>query len=159
MMSKKKAKALIALLCVLVAALVCVVVWMATASDDRPAQEGDGTDSGAGDGLVVPERPDMIDVVAYESIELAADQTAQQVRLENPVENDVWLRITLEFEDGTVLWQSERLQPGQVVREIELERPLAAGSYDAVLRYEHWTYDDEMKPLNGAETLLVLEVS
>ena len=158
-MSRKKAKVLIALLCVLVAALACAVAWMAAAPGDRPVQDDASSGSGTGDGLVVPERPDMIDVVAYESIELAADQTAQQVRFENPVDNDVWLRITLELEDGTVLWRSERLQPGQVVREIELERPLAAGSYDAVLRYEHWTYDDETKPLNGAETLLTLEVS
>jgi hypothetical protein len=156
-MSKKKAKVLIAFLCVLVAALVCVVVWMAMAPGDRPAQ--DDADSVAGDGLVVPERPDMIDVVAYESIELVAGETEQRVSLDNPIENGAWLRITLELDGGEVLWQSEKLQPGQVVRSITLARALDPGEYDAVLRYEHWTYDDEMKPLNGAETLLVLEVS
>ena len=63
------------------------------------------------------------------------------------------------LEDGTVLWKSEELLPGQVVRSITLNQPLSAGEYEnAVLSYQHWTYDQEKKQLNGAETLVTLTV-
>ena len=154
-----KSRVAIATLGALVLALACAVAFFALGprgGDGQPG--GDGAPAGAG-GLVVPERPDMIDVIAYESVPLVAGEAEQRVNLDNPVGNDAWLRITLELADGEVLWQSERLQPGQVVRAITLARPLEAGDYDAVLRYEHWANDGDMTPLNGAELLVRLEVS
>ena len=101
----------------------------------------------------------MLDVTAYETIKLKADTLEQSVRFDNPLQNNCWLVITLSLEDGTVLWQSEELIPGQVVRSITMNRTLEAGEYEnAVLRYQHWTYDKEKLPLNGAETLVTLNV-
>ena len=113
----------------------------------------------ANTGLVVPERPEMIDITAYESLNLKADTPEQSVRFDNPLQNNCWLVITLSLEDGTVLWKSEELQPGQVVRSITMDRTLEAGEYEnAILSYQHWTYDEEKLPLNGAETLVTLKV-
>ena len=80
-------------------------------------------------------------------------------RFENPIENNCALVITLSLEDGTLLWTSEELQPGQVVSIITLNQPLAAGEYkNAVLKFEHLAHDEEKLPFGGVETLVTLTV-
>lgn len=167
--SKRKHQAVsqrIVIICLVLLLLVAagVIVWLVTRNNSKPepGQEQKSTaqasQSGNG-GLVVPERPEMIDITAYESLELKANTLEQSVRFDNPLENNCWLVITLSLEDGTVLWRSEELQPGQVVRSITMDRTLEAGEYEnAVLSYQHWTYDKEKLPLNGAETLVTLKV-
>lgn len=139
-----------------------VIVLLVTRNNSKPEPEPESivqTSQQENSGLVVPERPEMLDVTAYETIKLKADTLKQSVRFENPVQNNCWLVITLSLEDGTVLWKSEELLPGQVVRSITLNQPLSAGEYEnAVLSYQHWTYDQEKKQLNGAETLVTLTV-
>ncbi len=156
----KKSRILIVCLILLLAAAVGVIIWQASKPPGSSEPESTiQTSPSAPGGLVVPERPEMLDVTAYESIKLKADTLEQSVRFENPVQNNCWLVITLSLEDGTVLWKSEELLPGQVVRSITLNQPLAAGEYEnAVLSYQHWTHDDEKLPLNGAETLVTLKV-
>lgn len=158
-MNKRK-NALIAVLVLLLLAAVCVIIWQAGKTGTSPeADSAPQNTPSQNSGLVVPERPEMLDVVAFEALELKADALEQSVRFDNPLQNNCWLVITLSLEDGTVLWKSEELQPGQVVRSITLNQPLSAGEYEnAVLSYQHWTYDQEKKQLNGAETLVTLTV-
>ena len=157
-------KILIICLALLLIAAIGVIVWLVSKSGSGPGNnpEPEGvaqTSTSDPGGLVVPERPEMIDITAYESLELKADTLEQSVRFDNPLQNNCWLVITLSLEDGTVLWKSQELQPGQVVRSITLNQSLAAGEYEnAVLRYQHWTYDAEKEPLNGAETIVTLKV-
>ena len=155
-----RAEILILCLALLLIAAIGVIVFLVTrSSSGSDAKTQVHTAQSENGGLVVPERPEMLDVTAYESIKLKADTLEQSVRFENPVQNNCWLVITLSREDGPVLWKSEELQPGQVVRSITLNQPLAAGEYEnAVLSYQHWTYDEEKLPLNGAETLVQLTV-
>lgn len=151
----KKTRILILCLVSLLIAAIGVIIWQTDGKDDK-AQQAAQSENG---GLVVPERPEMLDVTAYESIKLKADTLEQSVRFDNPLQNNCWLVITLSLEDGTVLWKSAELQPGQVVRSITMNQTLEAGEYEnAVLSYQHWTYDDEKLPLNGAETLVTLKV-
>ena len=152
----------IVIICLVLLLLVAaaVIVCLATRnSGEQKVESTAQTSQSENGGLVVPERPEMLDVTAYESIKLKANTLDQSARFENPVQNNCWLVITLSLEDGTVLWKSEELLPGQVVRSITLNQPLAAGEYEnAVLIYQHWTYDEEKLPLNGAETLVTLKV-
>ena len=152
----------IVIICLVLLLLVAagVIVWLVTRNNSNPEAESTvQTSQIENGGLVVPERPEMLDVTAYETIQLKADTLEQSVRFENPVQNNCWLVITLSLEDGTMLWKSEELLPGQVVRSITLNQPLAAGEYEnAVLSFQHWTYDEEKLPLNGAETLVTLKV-
>lgn len=107
----------------------------------------------------VPERPEMVDIEAYESLMLKADTLEQSVRFDNLIQNNCWLGITLVRGDGTELWKSQELMPGQVLRSITLNEPLASGEYNgAFLRYQHWTYDEKKEPINGAEVLVKLIV-
>ena len=156
----KKAKSLIACLVLLLVAAVGIIIWQASKNGGNSAPEATAQAPPAEHGgLVVPERPEMIDITAYESLELKADTLEQSVRFDNPLQNNCWLVITLSLEDCTVLWKSEELQPGQVVRSITLNQTLSAGEYEsAILSYQHWTYDAEKEPLNGAETIVTLKV-
>lgn len=156
-------KVIIALVC-LVAVLI-VVIGVLLWHKSKPNGKQDSSESvqtttqSDGGGLVVPDRPEMIDITAYETIKLKADTLEQSLRLENPLDNNCWMVITLSLEDGTELWRSEELQPGQIVRSITLNKALSAGEYEnAVLSYKHWTYDDKKEPLNGAETVVKLVV-
>lgn len=163
-MNKRK-KILIIVLILLLIAAIGVIIWLALrngkspAADNTPQNATSQSTSSENGGLVVPERPEMLDVVAFEALELKADTLEQSVRFDNPLENNCWLVITLSLEDGTLLWESQELIPGEAVRNITLNQPLAAGKYEnAVLSYKHWTYDEEKLPLNGAETLVTLNV-
>ena len=155
-----RAEILILCLALLLIAAIGVIVFLVTrSSSGSDAKTQVHTAQSKSSGLVVPERPEMIDITAYESLNLKADTPEQSVRFDNPLQNNCWLVITLSLEDGTVLWKSEELQPGQVVRSITMNRTLEAGEYEnAVLSYQHWTYDEEKLPLNGAETLVTLKV-
>ena len=163
-MNKQK-KILIIVLILLLIAAIGVIIWLALrngknpAADNTPQNATSQSASSENGGLVVPERPEKLDVVAFEALELKADTLEQSVRFDNPLENNCRLVITLSLEDGTLLWESEELIPGEAVRNITLNQPLAAGKYEnAVLSYKHWTYDEEKLPLNGAETLVTLNV-
>ena len=127
----------IAIVCLVILFFVAVgiIAWLILQKSDQNALQTTTTSTSTiNPGLVVPERPEMLDVTAYESIKLKADTLEQSVRFDNPLQNNCWLVITLSLEDGTVLWQSEELQPGQVVRSITLNQPLTAGEYqNAVL--------------------------
>lgn len=164
--NSRNKKVIIVLVCLVVVliAVIGVLLWQKSKPDsdkgntDSVQTTTQSTQSDSG-GLVVPERPEMLDITAYETIKLKADTLEQSLRLENPLDNNCWLVITLSLEDGTELWRSEELIPGQVVRSITLNKTLSAGEYpNAVLAYKHWTYDDKKEPLNGAETLVKLEV-
>ena len=161
-------KILIFCLVLLLIAAIGVIVWLVSKSGSRPgnSSEPESTaqtstfDPSSLGGLVVPERPEMIDITAFETLEFKANTLEQTVRFDNPLQNNCWLVITLSLEDGTVLWKSEELQPGQVVRSITLNQTLSAGEYNnAILHYQHWTYDAEKEPLNGAETIVKLNVT
>lgn len=161
--NSKNKKVIIVLVC-LVAVLIGVLLWQKSKPDGKQdssesVQTTTQSTQSDGGGLVVPDRPEMIDITAYETIKLKADTLEQSLRLENPLDNNCWMVITLSLEDGTELWRSEELQPGQIVRSITLNKALSAGEYEnAVLGYKHWTYDDKKEPLNGAETLVKLVV-
>ena len=156
----KTSRILISCLVLLLIAAIGVIAWQAAGKEGKtPEPQGTVQAAPSDGGLVVPERPEMIDITAYESLALKAGTLEQSVRFDNPLQNNCWLVITLSLEDGTVLWKSQELQPGQVVRSITLNQSLAAGEYEnAVLRYQHWTYDAEKEPLNGAETIVTLKV-
>lgn len=164
--NSKNKKVIIVLVCLV--AVLTVVIGVLLWQKSKPDSDKGNTDSvqtikqstqSDSEGLVVPERPETLDITAYETIKLKADTLEQSVRFSNPLENNCLLVITLSLEDGTELWKSDELIPGQIVRSITLNQTLSAGEYpNAVLGYKHRTYDDKKEPLNGAETLVKLAV-
>ena len=154
---RQNSRILIILLCIFLAAAIGVIIWLIT-SGKATGISGTDNESKQG-GLVVPERQEVIRVTAYESLELKANTLQQDVHLPTISDNECITVMSLVLEDGTELWQSAELYPGQIVLSMTLSEPLPAGEYpNTVLRYQHFTLDEEKTPLNNAETLLTLKV-
>lgn len=98
-----------------------------------------------------------IAIPGYDALTLLANSREQTIVLPNPPENTCLFRLSLILEDGTVLWTSKYIKPGENSDPIKLSNPLAAGNYpNAMLKYECFTTDQT--PLNGAEIKLTLRV-
>ena len=107
----------------------------------------------------VEQNTDSIAIPGYEGLNLQADTKKQTLALSNPAQNACYFRIELYLEDGTLLWQSELIEPGTSSKPIRLLEKLEAGTYpNALLRYSCFKMDKELTPLNGAETKLTLWV-
>lgn len=107
----------------------------------------------------VAKNSDSIAIPGYEGIHLKADTKQQNVGFSNPAQNSCYFQITLSLEDGTVLWQSELVEPGNISDPIKLNRTLQAGTYpNAVLKYDCFTMDGTMRALNGASTKMTIWV-
>lgn len=147
----------IIILLTLLIVLVGILIFLLLRPDPVEVSTPDGANSVASDN--VQKNEDTISIPGYESITLAADQKEQTVGLPNPANNTCYFKIHLILEDGTVLWESDLVKPGQISDPIKLTAPLEAGTYqNAVLKYECFTMDSQMKQLNGASTKFTLIV-
>ena len=107
----------------------------------------------------IEQNPDSIAIPGYEGLELQANTKKQTLTLPNPAQNLCYFQIELYLEDGTLLWQSELIEPGEVSEPMKLQQELEKGTYcNALLRYSCFKMDKELTPLNGAETKLTLWV-
>lgn len=92
-------------------------------------------------------------------LELKADSKKQTLCLPNPEQNMCYFQISLYLEDGTLLWQSELIEPGKTSKPMVLLKILARGTYPkAVMRYNCYRMDEDLTPLNGAEAKVTLWV-
>ena len=107
----------------------------------------------------VEKNPDSIAIPGYEMLELKACSKEQSLCMPNPPQNCCYFQIALSLEDGTLLWQSELIAPGTNSKPMVLSKVLQKGMYpNAVLRYSCYSQDENLSPLNGAETKLTLWV-
>ena len=139
--------AVTALLCVLLMILVLVVCSkeFGNIANDPAA--------------TVEKNPDSIAIPGYEVLELKANTTKQSLQMPNPPQNCCFFQISLYLEDGTLLWQSELIEPGKTSKPMVLTKTLDKGMYpNAILRYSCYRMDETLAPLNGAETKLTLWV-
>ena len=109
---------------------------------EQPTDGGEGT-------IAIP---------GYEKLVMKAGELRQTVNFENPAVNDCYFRISITLADGTELYGSGLLKPGQTLETIEMTRALDTGTYkETVLKYDCFSVDD-LSPLNGAKSILNLEV-
>ena len=119
----------------------------------RPGGAADST------AATVEKNPDSIAIPGYEMLELKADSKEQSLCMPNPSQNCCYFQISLYLENGTLLWQSELIEPGANSKPMVLSMVLEKGMYpNAVLRYSCYRMDENLSPLNGAETKLTLWV-
>lgn len=147
----------IILLLLLLILMAGILIWLLLKPDSVQAELPNGKQMEATEEVV--KNPDSIAIPGYEGIALKADTKQQTIGFPNPPQNTCYFRITLMLEDGTVLWQSELVEPGEVSDPINLSQPLQAGTYpNAILKYDCYTMDGNMKALNSAATKLTLRV-
>ena len=97
------------------------------------------------------EESPTIAIPGYDTIDFAAGETHQTVTLHNPEENTCYFKMSFILPDGTVIWQSDLLEPGMAFTEIELSQPLDAGTYEGVtLKYDCFSLKDQSTLNNGA---------
>ncbi len=107
----------------------------------------------------VENKSESIAIPGYEMLELKVNSKTQALCLPNPEQNMCYFQISLYLEDGTLLWQSELIEPGKASKPIVLTKTLDKGTYpNAVLRYSCYRMDEDLTPLNGAETKVTLWV-
>ena len=107
----------------------------------------------------VEKNNDSIAIPGYELLELKADSKKQTLCLPNPPQNTCYFQISLYMEDGTLLWESDLIEPGENSKPITLSKVLEKGTYpNAILRYSCYCMDEKLSPLNGAEMKLTLWV-
>ncbi len=143
---------IIALLLVVIAVLVFII---AKPGGEQSEQPQGGTEQNE----PIEKLTDSIAMPGYSWLTLKADTTEQELALSNPPENFCQMRMSILLEDGTVIWTSELVQPGENSKPIVLSQPLAKGVYkNAKLKYECFTIDEAMTPLNGSQIAISLNV-
>ena len=98
-------------------------------------------------------------IPGYSTAEMNEGDISLKLRVGNPKENTVGFLATLKLADGTVLYTSPLLKPGQGLDEIPLNRTLSKGTYDAMVFYQCVLLDEEQTPLNAAESAFTLIVN
>ena len=98
-------------------------------------------------------------IPGYSVAEMNAGDKSLVISIGNPKENKVGFFATVKLSDGTVLYESGLLKPGQGLNEIPLNQTLEKGEYDAVVLYQCVLLDAENTPLNAAESGFKLYVN
>ncbi len=104
------------------------------------------------------EVPKTIAIPGYAQLVMKAGDIMQEISLHNPAENPCYFVISIILPDGTEIYRSGLIKPGQKADAIRLSQSLKLGAYkDAVLRYSCYSLKDKA-PMNGADMKFTLEV-
>lgn len=99
-----------------------------------------------------------IQIPGYGTAEMKEGDTSLHLSIGNPKSNECGFYATLKLEDGTVLYESELLEPGFGLTEVPLSKTLEKGEYTAMVCYDCVSLDERHTPLNSAESEFLLIV-
>ncbi len=99
-----------------------------------------------------------ISVPGFGQINMVADQLEQTTRLYNPEQNNCYFKISIVLSDGTVIWKSDFMEPGEKADKITLLKTLPEGTYnDTTIQYDCFSMSKKSS-LNNARIKLKLIV-
>ena len=98
-------------------------------------------------------------VPGYSGAKMKAGDKVLALRIGNPKENTCYLKATLQLEDGTVLYESELIEPGKGYDSIELIQTLEVGEYEAFVHYQGYSMDENREQLNSCDSAFILKVT
>lgn len=166
--NKKQTIIIIILALVIIGCIVTIVVLLSKPKQEEPAPQpakgtvGVITDNWDTDVSVPKGSSDQsrtgTQIPGYSYAEMKEGDTSLKIRIGNPKDNHVGFYATMKLSDGTVLYESPLLQPGQGLDEIPLTQTLKKGEYDAVVVYKCVILEDGKTPINSAESGLKLYV-
>ena len=97
-----------------------------------------------------PDDPGNIALPGYPSLVFPANSKKVTLELPNPSGNPCYFRYTLTIaETDEVLYQSEPIQPGKMVKELTLNRALSQGTYTLRITIDTFSLADGKTPMNG----------
>lgn len=148
-----------------VALIVILILCLKSCNGNTPDTPSDTTPTVIGGGDPIPEdegkQKDIgsTHLPAYGGLTFTAGTTEQTTVLQNPGENTCLIRISLILADGTTIYRSELVKPGYYTMPITLTAPMERGIYrDVTIKYECFTDDENLTPLNGATNKLDITV-
>lgn len=134
-------------------AVIVVLVW-----NRRPSESPDETTISE-QSEPVEKLTDSINIPGYVLLTFNEGELTQNFAVPNPEENTCFFKISLVLSDGTVLWTSDMVAPGENSGNIVLSKTMEKGDYpDAILKFECFTDEAGTQALNGAETNLTIRV-
>lgn len=99
-----------------------------------------------------------ITIPGFNQLSFKSQQKIQKINLYNPSENSCTMSMGIYLSDGTELWTSNNIQPGNGFYEIELNTVLKSGIYkNCLLNIQ--CYDKNGIELNGGKMNFTLFVS
>lgn len=98
-------------------------------------------------------------IPGYGSAVMNEGEDTLRLTIGNPLGNRVGFFAVLMLEDGTELYSSPLLEPGQAVPLVPLSETLKAGKYLAQVVYNCVTLDQKHTPLNGGVSGFTLNVN
>lgn len=95
-------------------------------------------------------------IPCWDSMTFKARTTEQDVNFYNPASNEgINFKITL-YSGGDVIYKSDLIQPGKVIKHIEIIKPMVAQIVSASVVYQCFT--DDGVQLNGSKMNFTLKV-
>lgn len=158
-----------ALVGICVALAVAVAVLLAVVLRPAPTP-GPGTDGGSTgvSGIITDDWDTGIDhgsvetsditVPGYTHAVMSEGDTTLHLNIGNPETNGAGFVVSVELADGTVLYKSPLLLPGQGVSELPLLTSPEKGTYDAYAIYQIVSLDDAHTPMNSSRSAFTLYV-
>lgn len=144
---------------VLVLLLVIAGIVIAVLLNKNPQQFSGEENNTTTESTEVEKLTDSIAIPGFSQLTLDADKCEQAVALSNPPENFCYFKISLILEDGTVIWVSDLVEPGEKSEAITLLQPLEAGTYENVtVHYDCYSMDGDMTQFNSGEIKITLNV-
>ena len=114
-------------------------------------------EGGGSDGFVARNKASAT-IPATDGIELLSGTVEQSLCMSNPDNNPCIFVISLYLGDGTVLFTTEPLYPGETSEPVMLRQVLNSGVYkNATLVYDCYSADGNMTPLTRCE--LAVEIN
>lgn len=164
--SKKKLIIIVAAAVLVVAATAAILFVCGVFTPKKPPIENEGVvgvitddwDPGIEE-KPTGEKKQGTQIPGYSYAEMNAGDKTLNLSIGNPKENEVGMFAALKLKDGTVLYESPLLKPGQGLTEIPLSQTLEKGSYDAMVVYQCVMLDEKSTPLNAAESGFTLVVN
>lgn len=102
---------------------------------------------------------ETIAIPGFESMTFVKDEKKQSVNFYNPDVNTCYFKLSLLLSDGTQIWESKLIEPGNGIYDIELNQFIDEGIYeDTILKYQCYAMNEEQTQLNGSEIKFKLQV-
>lgn len=134
------------LLIAVIIAFVAFIIWLCAlmhSGDKMPSTNNIPDVSVAGDNgySELPENEVMIDAVT--GLSFLADVTEQDVNIQNREENSYCFVVAIYLGDGTLLYESPMVQPGDSLTSIRLSQTITEGIYqNSIMVYRFYSTDD-----------------
>lgn len=119
-----------------IAAIVIVYFNHFWQKDNRSLPMSDGVEWSGEQNIDKHKETKYIAIPGLDTLYFKANEVNQPINIYNPEQNECIMTMTLEIIGGDAIWHSGEVLPGYGFYDINLEKTLSAGEYNAVFIIE-----------------------